>query len=250
MNILITRPDERGQQLAEKLAERGVFALHQPLFSTEKGQDLASLPSLIARLNPGDMIFAVSRSAVDFACAALKETGFSWRSDLHYFAVGQGTAHYFCAQIEQAVRYPIQSENSEGLLALPEMQQLAGKQVLILRADFGRAYFGEQAAQRGAIVQTVECYRRVMTPHLAEQLSLAKRTGIETILITSGDILTTLVEQTTESDQTWLRSCRLVVIGQRLAALARHYGWPADKIQISIRAENPHLLEFLCNTTS
>lgn len=250
MNILVTRPDERGSALVEALTEQGFFALHQPLFSVEKGRELSQLPSLLARLNSGDYLFAVSRNAVDFAVNALKETGFSWRSDLHYFAVGQGTANYFCSQIEQSVHYPIQSENSEGLLALPEMQALQGKNIVILRADSGRAFFGEQAEQRGAKVQAVECYQRLIADNLAEQLSLAKRTGIDTIIITSGEILHTLVEQTAEAEQGWLRACRLIVVGQRIANIARRLGWNNEQILISERADNQHLLEFCCNTKS
>lgn len=38
------------------------------------------------------------------------------------------------------MRYPIRSESSEGLLELPEMQFLQGKQILILRANSGRDF--------------------------------------------------------------------------------------------------------------
>lgn len=245
MNVLITRPDERGQQLVEQLAEKGIFALHQPLFSIEKGQELTALPAIFARLNAGDYVFAVSRNAVDYAVTALKETGFSWRNDLHYFAVGQGSAHYFCAQIEQSVNYPIQSENSEGLLTLPQMQTLEGKNVIILRAESGREFFSEQAQLRGASVQTVACYQRRVCDNLSEQLSLAKRAGIDTILISSGDMLDILLAQIAESERDWLMQCRLVVIGERIAGLARQLGWCTELISISERADNQSLLEFL-----
>lgn len=250
MNVLVTRPDERGQALMQSLSEQGIFALHQSLFSVEKGRELSQLPSLLARLNSGDYLFSVSRNAVDFAMNALKETGFYWRSDLHYFAVGQGTANFFCSQIEQPVYYPIQSENSEGLLALPQMQKLQGKNIVILRADSGREFFSEQAKARGANVLTVECYQRVMTENLSSQLSLAKRSGIDTIIVTSGEILSTLVEQTAEEDQTWLRQCRLIVVGRRIAKMAKRFGWNNELILISERADNQSLLEFCCKAKS
>lgn len=245
MNVLITRPDERGLQLANALAEKGIFAIHQPLFTIEKGRELATLPSIFSRLSGRDYVFAVSRSAVDFAADTLKETGFSWRSDLSYFAVGQGTANYFCAAIEQAVHYPIQSENSEGLLLLPEMQQVDGKNIVILRADSGREFFSEQMRSRGAIIQTVECYQRIMSNQLGEQLSLAKRSGIDTIIATSGEILSVLLEQTVEEDKVWLFECRVVVIGQRMAELAKGLGWKAELVYVSEKADNNSLLEFL-----
>lgn len=247
MNVLVTRPDQRGQQLVELLAEKQIFALHQPLFSVASGKDLPQLPSAIARLNSSDYVFAVSKNAVDFAYETLKETGFHWRSDLHYFAVGQGTAQYFCALIEQQVIYPIESENSEGLLALPQMQELADRNVLILRADSGRELFPEQAQLRGAQVQILECYQRIIASDLSEQISLAKRIGIDVIVITSGESLLTLFEQTAESDRNWLFECRLVVVGQRIAKLAMRLGWAPEHIQISEKADNQSLLKLLIN---
>lgn len=246
MNVLVTRPDSRGEQLVEMLAKQHIFAIHQPLFRLEAGRELSQLPSALSRLNSGDYVFAVSKNAVDFADDTLNHTGFKWRSDLHYFAVGQGTAQHFAARSEQAVRYPLKSANSEGLLALPIMQDLADKTVLILRADSGRAFFAEQARQRGANVQIIECYQRVkLDTDLAERLSLAKRAGIDTIIATSGDILTFLAEQTAETEQAWLKACRLVVVGKRGAAIARQLGWQAENILISNQADNHSLFEML-----
>ncbi|MCK3655824.1 uroporphyrinogen-III synthase [Pasteurellaceae bacterium Macca] len=246
MNVLITRPTERGKQLVEMLAERQIFAIHQPLFEIEAGHDLPQLPSLLARLNAGDYLFAVSRNAVDFAYETLKQTGFLWRADLHYFAVGQSTAQYFTSLSEQGVKYPISTENSEGLLNLPEMADLQGKSVVILRGNGGRELFAEQATLRGANVQFVECYQRLQTdPQLNEKISLAKRVGIDTIVATSGEILITLVKQTDEENQAWLKSCTLCVVGERLARLAQKLGWQGCQIRISAKADNLSLLNTL-----
>lgn len=248
MNVLITRPDERGQQLLEMLAEKQIFAIHQPLLKIEAGNEFPHLPSLLSRLNGGDFVFAVSKTAVDYAAKAVKETGFKWRTDLHYLAVGQGTANYFCSQSEQPVLYPIISENSEGLLALPQLQDLNGKQIVILRADSGREFFSEQAKLRGATVETVECYRRQLwSDNLPEKISLAKRSGIDTIVVTSGEILTTLEEQTADEDKEWLFTCDLILVGERVADLAVEYGWQSEQITVSHKADNHSLCDALFN---
>lgn len=246
MNVLVTRPDERGEKLVEWLAERQIFAIHQPILKIEAGKELPLLPSILSRLNAGDFVFAVSKNAVDFSVKALKETGFKWRNDLLYLAVGQGTAGYFCSQVEQAVSYPIESENSEGLLNLKELQELDGKQIVILRAHSGREYFSDQARSRGAIVEPVECYQRLLwAENLPEKLSLAKRAGIDTLVVTSGEILKTLIEQTQLEDLPWLFSCRIIVVGKRMAEIAQESGWPTEFIMISEKADNQSLQETL-----
>ncbi len=133
------------------LNEQQIFAIHQPLFTIEAGKELPLLPSAISRLKSDDYVFVVSPNAVDYAAKTLVDTGFHFRSDLKYFAVGQRTAKYLTEKAEQAVIYPIEFENSEGVLALPEMQNLTDKTILILRADSGRELLAETAVLRGQL---------------------------------------------------------------------------------------------------
>ncbi|QIM63333.1 uroporphyrinogen-III synthase [Pasteurellaceae bacterium Orientalotternb1] len=246
MNVLITRPDERGQQLVELLAKEQIFAIHQPLFSVVAGRELPLLPSMVSGLKAGDFLFAVSKNAVDFAHQTLTEIGFGWRSDLQYIAVGQATASYLASHSTQAVRYPLKFANSEGLLELPEMQNLQGRTILILRAESGREFFAEQAKQRGAEVKVLECYQRIpFTQDMGNKISLAKRAGIDTIIATSSDIVSMLVAQTREEDREWLFQCRLMVVSPRIAKDAQQFGWQAKSIDISEKADNHSLLNAL-----
>lgn len=246
MNVLITRPDQRGQELVELLVEQGIFAIHQPLYRFEAGRDLVQLPSVLSQLNAGDYIFAVSQNALNFACDTLAQVGFVWRADLRYFAVGRSSAAHFSAQAEQAVYYPLGEETSEGLLEMPQMQAVQGKNIVVLRAESGRDYFPEQVALRGANVQCLECYQRIpISENIAEQISLCKRAGIDTIVATSADILQSLVEYTQESEQQWLKSCRLLVVSRRIATLARKLGWAQEHIQIAAKADNQTLFTAL-----
>ncbi|OOF44906.1 uroporphyrinogen-III synthase [Rodentibacter rarus] len=247
MAVLVTRPDERGKQLVDLLNQSGIVALHLPLFTFESGGDLEAFPKKLTQLNCGDYVFLVSQSAVDFSVKTLKETGFYWREDLQYFTVGQRTAQYFSCQSEQVVRYPISQENSEALLALPQMQRLDGKQILILRGNSGREYFAEQAKQRGAIVDILECYRREpILYNKEEQTSICKRAGVDTLVVTSLEILQALIEFVPENEQNWLKGCRLVTVSPRIAEAAQQQGW--QSVTLSPKADNPSLLNTLLSS--
>lgn len=244
MAILVTRPDERGKQLTDLLNQAGRVALHLPLFTFESGKELESLPKKLNQLNPSDYVFLVSKSAVDFSVKTLKEIGFHWREDLQYFTVGQRTAQHFSCQSEQSIRYPIEQENSEGLLALPEMLQLNGKQILILRGNGGREYFSEQAKKRGAIIEIVECYRREPISYNSdEQSSICKRSGVDTLVVTSLETLHALIAFTPESEQDWLKGCKLVTVSARIADVAKSQGW--QTVILSPKADNQSLLKTL-----
>ena len=244
MAVLVTRPDERGQQLVDMLAKVGVVAIHLPLFNIEAGAELNGLPNKFAQLKVGDYVFAVSKSAVDFADKALKNTGFVWRDDLQYFTVGQGTAQHFAMITTLAVHYPTTQENSEGVLQLAAMQNLQGKTILILRGNGGRELLSEQAQQRGANVEIVECYRREsIVYNSTEQTSLCKRAGVQTIVATSAEILTQLVDFVPQNEHNWLKSCQLITVSERISHLAQALGW--QNVIVSPRADNQTLLQTL-----
>lgn len=244
MAVLVTRPDERGQQLVDMLAKAGVVAIHLPLFNIEAGTELNGLPNKFAQLKVGDYVFAVSKSAVDFADKALKNTGFVWRDDLQYFTVGQGTAQHFAMITTLAVHYPTTQENSEGVLQLAAMQNLQGKTILILRGNGGRELLSEQAQQRGANVEIVECYRREsIVYNSTEQTSLCKRAGVQTIVATSAEILTQLVDFVPQNEHNWLKSCQLITVSERISHLAQALGW--QNVIVSPRADNQTLLQTL-----
>ncbi|ABR73733.1 uroporphyrinogen-III synthase [Actinobacillus succinogenes] len=246
MAVLVTRPDSRGEQLTEALNKAGVAALHMPLFSISAGRELNELPNKMYQLKAGDYVFAVSKNAVEFAAETLSNTGFRWRQDLIYFAVGQSSAEYFCEQSEQPVHYPYGHENSEGLLALPQMQRLTDKTVLILRGNGGRELFPAQAVRRGAQVEIIECYRRVPVEYdPKKQTDLCQRAGINTIIATSSEILTRLTNFVPAEERDWLTQCRLVTASYRVAKSAERAGWQKRQILIAPRADNATLVKML-----
>lgn len=63
--------------------------------------------------------------------------------------------------------------------------------------------------------------------------------------MTSSEILQTLVEETDSEDHAWLFSCRLIVVGKRVATIAQELGWDSRLIAISEKADNVSLLECL-----
>ena len=244
MAVLITRPGERGEQLVDMLNKAGVMAIHLPLISIVAGQELNQLPNKLQQLNTGDYVFAVSQNAVEYAQQTLSSAGFYWRADLHYFTVGQRTAEDFASQTGNAVHYPIEQENSEGLLDLPQMQDLQGKNVLILRGNGGREFFAEQASLRGAKVETLECYQRLPIEYNnVEQISLCQRIGVDTLVVTSQEILNYLVVLVPTSELSWLFNCRLLTVSQRIAELAKNVGW--TNIVVTHKADNLCLFQAL-----
>lgn len=244
MAVLVTRPEPNGETLCHLLNQQGFATLYAPLFSIDKGSDLNRLPQQLQNLQSGDYVFAVSKNAIRYADQVLRNVGLHWRNDLHYFTVGRRSAEYLTAVTESAVNYPYPDENSEGLLTLPQMQELSGKQILILRGNGGRELFRQQASARGAKVEVLECYQRIVKEYdNIQQISVWKRAGINTIVVTSNEILRYLVEFVAKNDHNWLTHCHLITVSPRITQLAKTYGW--QKITQTSRADNASILETL-----
>ncbi|MBJ7223063.1 MULTISPECIES: uroporphyrinogen-III synthase [unclassified Brenneria] len=245
MTILVTRPSPAGEQLVTRLRKRGYSAYHSPLIEFSPGDELAQLPARLAALRPGDLIFALSQHAIDYADPLLARTGAGWPQTPAYYAIGRATALALHKVSARHVAYPEGRETSETLLQLPELQHINGKQALLLRGNGGRELLGAILAERGAQVSYCECYRRSPVYYDGlEQSRHWQQAGIDRLVITSGEMLQqiyTLVPDYYRAS--WLLGCQLIVVSERLAAQARQLGW--HNIRVADNADNDALMRAL-----
>jgi len=245
MNILVTRPSPAGEQLVSRLRALGQVAWSFPLIEFSPGRQLSALADHLHALNEGDLVFALSQHAVEFAHAQLQQEKQHWPTAPRYFAIGRTTALALHAVSGIDVQYPLDREISEILLQLPELQTVAGKRALILRGNGGRELLGETLSARGADVTFCECYQRGAKYYDGAQEAMRWHTrGVDTIVITSGEMLQQLWSLIPQwYRENWLLRCRLLVVSERLANLARELGW--QDIRIADNADNDALLRAL-----
>ncbi|MCD1126008.1 uroporphyrinogen-III synthase [Jinshanibacter sp. LJY008] len=244
MTILVTRPTPAGDELVKQLIALGFNAYHTPLISFAPGDELNSLPNNLNMLRQGDLLIAASQHAVYYARDTLLKENHAWPDNIDYLAIGEKTAR----ELEKVTNYPVARpegrEISEQLLKLPQLQHVAGKRVLILRGNGGRPFLAEQLKKRGAEVTFCECYQRHPIPYDGEKLCHHwQQMHVNTLVITSGEMLQQLYELVPERYRNWLLSCQLLVVSERLAALASTLGWM--HCQIADNADNDALLRAL-----
>ncbi|HEY0210274.1 uroporphyrinogen-III synthase [Acerihabitans sp.] len=245
MSILVTRPSPAGEELVNRLRARGRSAWHLPLIDFAPGSELAQLPARLAALRPGDLVFIVSKHAVNYASPFLSRLGLSWPDTLKYHAVGRTSGLLLHTASGLPVDYPHDGESSDHLLRLASLQHVAGLRALILRGNGGREVLEETLRQRGAEVGYCECYQRSPVHYDGEQQSRrCLRLGINTLIITSGEMLQQFYTLIPEYYRvSWLLQCRLVVVSERIGALARQLGW--TDIVVANAADNDALMRVL-----
>ncbi len=245
MTILVTRPQTSGKRLVDRLRHLGFIAWSMPLIDFQPGNQLCELASRLEQLNDGDIILAISQQAAEFAGATLYYTQTLWPSYVDYYAIGRQTALALHTHCRQQVISPPTGAVSETFLDLPSLQAVRGKKILILRGNGGRELIAETLRARGAHVEYCECYQRIPRNYDGEEQARHwRKLGIDTIIVTSGDMLTLLYELFPEQDRMgWLLHCRLIVVSDRLAMMARKLGF--RKLIVADSADNDALIRAL-----
>lgn len=190
MTILVTRPSPDGEQLAHQLCAVGLTAIHQPLLAITSGDEVNLLISQLNWLKSDDFLIAVSDHAVKLAHNYLQSQGASWPKNVHYMAVGHKTAATLAKVTGQSVLMPQHRCDSEGLLALPELQQIHHRRVLILRGNGGRELIRQELIARHAEVHYCKTYQRCWLP--LDGTTLADswlQQQVDKLVVTSGEQL-------------------------------------------------------------
>lgn len=235
---LVVRPAAQANQLVQMLRQLGHAPLCCPLLETRPGCDL---PHLGDMLREADLVIAVSMHAVHFAHYFLLQTGQTW-PHIDYFAVGQASADAFAEAGIQAL-CPA-DPRSEGLLALPALQGVSGRRVLILRGNDGRDLIARTLASRGALVHYCATYERHYPELDGDALTRHwQAAGLDSLLITSGELLQRLLALVPGPQHPWLYDRLLVVPSPRVAEMAEGAGF--TRIVIAQGASNQALVAAL-----
>ena len=115
-------------------------------------------PAALSRLHEFDLAIFVSPTAVAKAMPQIA----AWPERVRVAAVGAGTRRALEKFGVTQIITPKSGADSEALLATRELGDVAGKRIAILRGDGGRALLGDTFVERGAKVEYVTCYRRLL----------------------------------------------------------------------------------------
>ena len=218
LKIVVTRPRDQAVQLARRIEQAGGIPLLFPLLDITAVQDTKTLHEQIARLGQFNLAIFISPNAVHYGIAAIRAAV----PNLKIATVGQGSAKALRELGIANVIAPTERFDSEGLLALPELQNVAGWRVMIFRGDGGRELLGDTLKARGATVEYATCYQRSKPQQDAGALLSAVP---DAITVTSSEALGYLWQMLNGSARAALRDTPLFVPHARIAGLAREQGW-------------------------
>ena len=223
-HVVVTRPAEQGAHLAAAVGQAGGVAVLFPVLAIHDIDDPRPILELAARLDEFDLVVFVSPNAVTKALALMARQR-PWPAGLRVAAMGQTSERELARCGISEVIAPRQRFDSEALLELPEMRDMAGKRVLVLRGDSGRDLLGDTLTERGATVEYATCYRRGKPDaDSAPLLQLWALHQLDAIVITSSEGLRNLVEMLGVAGRELLNDTPLFAPHARIVAEARALG--------------------------
>jgi len=242
MTILLTRSKAQNEQLRLQIFETGMAISESdvkslPLLRAEPLSLSEASKQAVLSLDQYDDILFISKNAAGFGLNLLEQYWPQWPLSLRWLAVGAGTAEALSpANVE--VIYP-QSASSEGLLAMAELKDMSTRKCLIVRGVGGRETLRQGLEARGAIVNYLEVYRRLLNPIAAIELPQNKKA---IVLLYSGEAITHFKSLCGKE----LEEYRLIVPSRRLQIMANDLGFA--KVELANSQEDRAMLQVLQQT--
>jgi len=235
--VLIVRPRQQAAGLAERMRAAGGEPVVFPSLEIEPLAPDAQAAQALAQLARFDLAVFVSANAVQHALPLVRQAG-GWPPRLTAAAVGPATAAALRAQGIGQVLVPEAGADSEALLALPQLQDMSGRQVVVFRGLGGRELLADTLRARGARVTYVECYRRTRpdidaTP-VVQRLAAGR---LQATLAVSAEALANLLALMPAPARPALLELPLVVSHANVARAARALGFPRVAVATGGEAE-------------
>jgi uroporphyrinogen-III synthase len=218
--ILITRPLWQALPLAERLSTTGAMPFIFPAIIIEPNPS-CDVPTAHAALRTCSKAFFVSANAVR---EGLRDVG-AFPANVVAYGPGPGTAQALRACGATNIVTPQTRFDTQGLLALPELQSLQGERVLVFTGVGGKGELAAALRARGAHVDVVECYVRRAPETMADGVAHAwAEARIHAQVLTSAEGIANFSRCVPPTAQLAFRATPAFVPHENVAAAARAHG--------------------------
>lgn len=244
--ILVTRPEHQSENLCHLIEQQGWQAIRFPVIDIQARELSTQDKRCVQQIEQYQYLFFVSANAVNFALPLINGK-IQYLHKVLYVAVGKATYSALLNHGIRSVLVPADGFNSEAILAMPELQTLTGLPCLIVRGDGGRELLANTLRERGARVDYLEVYKRVMPCHDNKVIEAYLLDNLlAAVMIYSGDALHNLVKILAKQElKKNLLDVPLVVISERVQILAKKIGF--KKIIIADQASDAAMINALLN---
>ena len=226
--ILVPRSRSQASALSRRLAELGAEPVEIPTIEIQPPQDFSELDSSLRALPDFDWVVFTSANAVRSVFGRLSEMGADARNfhGVEAAAIGSATRS---ALLDRGISADLVAgaSNSGGLAKSLAEAGIAGKRILLPRANIATETLPANLREAGAEVVEVEAYRTVVPEGSRQAAADAIGAGIDAAAFTSSSTVVNLIELL-DGDLKALDGVSVACIGPVTAATAGRLGLKVD----------------------
>jgi uroporphyrinogen-III synthase len=233
--IAVTRAEEQSAGLLARLSALGASVVVCPAIAIAPPADFAALDVAIGRLEQYDWLIVTSANGVRALLGRMDVLGRHSTELAHLTigAIGPATADALAERGLHAGFVP-SAYVAESILA--EIGDLAGKRILLPRADIARATLAVGLRAKGAAVDEIAAYRTAPGPGAHELAGVLRAKTLDAITFTSSSTVRYLLDGlehagiSRDEARTLLNATAVVCIGPITAATASEQGLRVDAV--------------------
>jgi uroporphyrinogen-III synthase/uroporphyrinogen III methyltransferase/synthase len=187
--VLVTRAAHQAGKLSDALRALGAEPVEVPVLEIQPPTDLAPLDNALRSLDSYDWLILTSANTVrSIAWSSFMEKV----ANLKVAAIGEATA---AAARKAGLSVALVPENyvAEALVDCLA-DHVAGKKIMLARAEIARDVIPDALRAAGATVDVVDAYRNVMPGAAPALLRAALENGIDAVTFTSSSSVTHLAD--------------------------------------------------------
>lgn len=241
LTILITRPVHQALGLSERIEALGGHPILFPTIEILELEDKTQVHAQVEHLSDYHFAIFISANAAQKAAPIIQAHWPTWPTSTKIISIGASTAKALQVLNWPASIHPTTLFNSETLLTLPELQNIANKKIILFRGEGGRELLAKTLRERGTQLTEAIVYQRAQPQH-----HVLHQEKIDVIICTSNHGLQNLVAMTDETSRQWLQNMRLLVISDRMVHLAKELGF-THKPMVAKNASDAAIIETLTN---
>lgn len=222
--ILVTRPQGQARRLVDKLIAEGAIPVEVPVIQIKPPDSWAPLDAAIAA-GRYDWVVFTSANGVHLFLERLAVNGLdaNWFAGARVAAIGPETARVLRGGGVATHLVPDDYVAEALIASIADAGPLAGRRILLPRADIAREALAVGLTQAGAIVETVVAYRTVPAEAPPDLLKRLESGEIDAVTLTSSSTVRALAGMLGSSTGL-LRRLTVACIGPITAATATELG--------------------------
>ncbi len=228
LTVLITRPSNQQHAMQRAIEARGGEVVALPLIEIQpltESADIQDLKDKILQLDNYHVLIFVSNNAVKFGAEVINDYWPQFPVSIDVIAVGPTTAAAASQLLACELIQPTSGMSSEDLLQLPQLEDVNGKKIGIVRGQGGRELLADTLRQRGASVDYLEAYSRNAVSYKGQDFcARVKSAKVNVLTVSSGESLDRLTSLLADNKEL-MQQLSLIAPSERVAQQATEAGF-------------------------